>query len=266
MKQHLMPLLSRVRTGMRPWKIRERSATFAPQLERFDSSSVVSRGEAKPDMYRRSLGTGPAVNARSRNRNMSDGPRLVELTQLAGAGDRLAAAELATACHAELYEIAMRALRRERRHHTLNATALVNEAFQRLVKQKDVDWKGSTHFLAIAAVTIRRILIDYARKRRSRQQIEEKRQGSLRLTVFNEPVGGSFRESSVDLLALDAALKQLAELNERHARVVELKFFGGLTDKAVAEAIGVSERTVKYDWGFARAWLKKNVKIAQEPA
>ena len=144
-------------------------------------------------------------------------------------------------------------LRGERSDHSLQPTALVNEAYLRLVSGAPVDWNGRTHFFAAAAVAMRRVLVDHARRRNS-----AKRGGGLRRVELDEPIAAS-GEPDVDLLALTRALDRLEALHARHARIVELRFFGGLTVPEVAAALGLSTTTVEEGWAFARAWLAREL-------
>ena len=147
----------------------------------------------------------------------------------------------------ELRRVAHRALRRENPGHTLGTTGLVHEAYLRLVDQTRVAWQGRSHFYGIAAQAMRRILVDYARQHR-----RAKRGGGLRRVTLDESAL-SLDERSDNLIALDEALTRLAELNPRLSRVVEYRFFAGLTEEEIAEATGVTVRTVKRDWAKARA-------------
>ena len=147
-----------------------------------------------------------------------------------------------------LRNIAIGQLRGERAEHTLQPTALVNEAYLRLVGQREVDWRDRAHFFGLAAVTMRRVLVDHARRRKAKKRDVE---------VVNEPLtiaaeGGEV----VDLLDLDRALDRFAERFPRHAKVVEMRYFSGIELDDVAVALDLSPRTVKRDWAFARAWLR----------
>ncbi|MEE9297115.1 MAG: sigma-70 family RNA polymerase sigma factor [Phycisphaerae bacterium] len=170
--------------------------------------------------------------------------------------DQAAVAKLMPLVYAELRALAGRQLQRERRNHTLQATALVNEAYLRLVDQTQVDWKGKAHFLAVAAEVIRRILVDHARKRGAAKRGGGARQ--ITITLESAEAGPGWAPN-VDLLALDEALRELSELSERQAQVVQLRFFGGLSVEETAYALGVSERTIKGDWRVARAWLRRRL-------
>ncbi|HIG75890.1 MAG TPA: sigma-70 family RNA polymerase sigma factor [Bacteroidetes bacterium] len=160
--------------------------------------------------------------------------------------------------YGELQDLARRQLRGERDGHTLNTTALVHEAYLKLVRQDRADWQSRAHFLGVAALAMRRILINYAKKRKA-----EKRGGGAVLATFEEGAVGRVARTD-ELLALDEALDRLAERSERQARVVELSFFGGLTQPEIAEALGVSEITVRRDWRMARAWLSHELREAPD--
>ncbi len=168
-------------------------------------------------------------------------------------GKSSAANELMPLVFGELRSLAARLLSQERPGHTLQPTALVNEAFLRLVDQKRVSWQGRTHFFAIGAQAMRRILVDHARSK-----LRKKRgQRPLRVELTEKLLISS--ENIEDVLAVDEALEKLAELDPRQARIVELRFFGGLTVAEVAEAIGVSKRTVEAEWTMVRAWLRREL-------
>lgn len=168
-------------------------------------------------------------------------------------GDERALERLTPLVYEELRHQAARYLRRERPGHTLQTTGLIHEAYLRLVDAKDVDWQNRTHFFAIAANLMRRILVDHARRRDA-----EKRGGSqLRLTL-NDGLAVAY-ETDVDLLAIDEALDKLSVIDPQQARVVELRFFSGLSVDETAAALGVSPKTVKRDWSVARAWLRREI-------
>ena len=146
-------------------------------------------------------------------------------------------------------------LRRERPGHTLQPTDLVHEAYERLADGSRVNWRGRTHFFAVAAQVMRRLLVDHAR-RRDRQK---RGGGAQRITLGGVAARAGPDLDLEELIALDRALKKLGALDEREARVVELRYFGGLTTGEIASVLGVSERTVRSDWTFARAWLKQEL-------
>ena len=186
---------------------------------------------------------------------MSD-PTPKRITQLLVAwsnGDRAALDELVPLVHAELRRLARSYMRAERQAHTLQTSALVNEAYLRLVEQKQVRWQNRAHFLAIAAQLMRRILVDYARRR----QYQKRGGGALQVTLSEAESLGD--ERAPDLVALDEALKSLAEIDPRRSQVVELRFFGGLSIEETAEVLKVSPTTVERDWTIARAWLHKSL-------
>jgi RNA polymerase sigma factor (TIGR02999 family) len=182
--------------------------------------------------------------------------RLGDVTNLlrdARRGNRTAFDRLLPVVYDELRNVAQRQLRKEREGHTLFATALVHEAYIKLVDQADVEWQDRAHFFGIAARAMRQILIDYARRRKA-----EKRGGAWQRTTFtNKDIGLEIPMD--DLLNLDEALNRLGELDERLRRVVEYRFFGGLTEEEIAELLGVTQRTVQRDWVKARAWLYKEL-------
>lgn len=166
-------------------------------------------------------------------------------------GDREAMDRIFPIIYAELHRIAHAQLMRERDGHTLSATALVHEAYFKLVDVTRVEWRDRTHFLSMAARAMRRILIDYAR-----QHGRLRRGGDLRRVTLDEGVVAAEQQADT-LLALDLALEQLGQLDERLARLVECRFFGGLTEEDTAEVLGVSVRTVRRDWVKARGWLER---------
>lgn len=171
-----------------------------------------------------------------------------------GKGDQAALERLMPLVYAELRRLATNYLRRERKDHTLQPTALVNEAYLRLVGQKDGKWQNRAHFFAISAQLMRRILVDHARR-----HLAEKRGGSeqqrLSITSAQELVA----QPVVDLLALNEALEELTKMDPQQARIVELKFFGGLSIDETAEVVGVSHATVEREWKSARAWLRRQL-------
>ncbi len=164
-----------------------------------------------------------------------------------GASDRLV-----PLVYSELHDLAVHYMRNERADHTLQPTALVHEAYLRLVDQRNATWQNRSHFFGIAAQAMRRILVDHARRKRA-----TKRAGGERVTL-DESVAEA-PQRSVDLIALDDALVKLAALDPRQAKVVELRYFGGLDIEQVAESIGISPATVKRDWTFARAFLQREM-------
>jgi RNA polymerase sigma factor (TIGR02999 family) len=172
-----------------------------------------------------------------------------------GRGDRSAADELMPAVYDELRRQAERAMRREGHEHTLQATALVHESYLRLVDQRRVAWRNRAHFFAIASTVMRRILVDHARARLT----AKRGGGAAPVTLAGVQDGEAERVAEVDLLALHEALDRLARLDPEQARLVELRYFGGLTIEETAGALGVSAATVKREWAVARAWLRREL-------
>lgn len=172
-------------------------------------------------------------------------------------GEENAAEQLARVVYDELHAIAEHAMRRESGGHTLQSTILVHEAFLKLVDQREVNWQGRAHFFALAAQAIRRILVDHARRRNA-----QKRDGGSRITLEDAALEES--TDSIDLIAIDDALQKLAALDERQARVVELRFFTGLGVNETAEALGISPATVKRDWTFAKAFLQRELESVKD--
>lgn len=155
----------------------------------------------------------------------------------------------------ELHRQAARFLRKERQGHTLQTTALINEAYLKLIQQHSVKWESRTHFFAIAANAMRRILVDYARTTH-----RKKRGGDDLRLPLDEAMMIPGKENSVDLIALDEALGKLAERDERQARVVELRYFSGLSLEETAEALHISRATVATDWNMAKVWLYRELR------
>jgi len=186
-------------------------------------------------------------------------PELTQVLQRIDQGDPTARDRLWPLVYDELHGLARKAMAGERRDHTLQATALVHEAWLRLVGREPVGFNGRTHFFATAAQVIRHVLVDAARAHRADKRGGDR--GRITLTGFGDAEAAADHASAddVDLLALDEALEALAALDERQARVVELRFFGGLDVAATAAVLGVSERTVKGDWRVAKAWLARRL-------
>lgn len=154
----------------------------------------------------------------------------------------------------ELKRRASAYLRNEREGHTLQTTALVNEAYMKLVDKESIEWEDRSHFFAIAANAMRRILVDYARKKK-----RDKRGGKDADLPLEEAKYISSNEKSVDLVALDEALNELARFDERQAKIVELKYFGGMTNDETAKVLNISNVTVRRDWNLAKAWLHQQI-------
>jgi RNA polymerase sigma factor (TIGR02999 family) len=184
-----------------------------------------------------------------------DDPQIdvTRILERVSAGDAAAMEELMPAVYQELRNLAGSYVRRERVGHTLQPTALVNEAYLRLVKGEKPSWKDRAHFLATAARVMRNILVDYAVSRRRLKR------GGKRDRVPLEGVVVAFEERALDLLALSQALDRLAEFDEQKSRIVELRFFGGLTIAEASEVLGVSHATVEREWKVARAWLHREI-------
>jgi RNA polymerase sigma-70 factor, ECF subfamily len=163
--------------------------------------------------------------------------------------------------HAELAQLARRYMRRERPNHTLQPTALVNEAYIRLFGRQAADWQNRAHFLAHAAHTMRQVLVDHARARWTDKRGGKHIRLSLDEAGAKEHLGKTlgYSDRSVDVLALNDALDELAQLDPRQTSVVELRFFGGLTEKEISELLGVTVRTVRRDWSTARLWLRRHI-------
>lgn len=183
-------------------------------------------------------------------------PSPQEVTQLLVAwrnGDEAARDELMPLVYQELHRLAHQYMSRERSGHTLQTSALVNEAFLRLADQRDVQWQNRAHFIGIAGQMMRRILVDYARNR----GYAKRGGGAVQVSLDEELVVSD--ERSAEVVALDDALQSLARLDERKSRLVELRFFGGLSIEETAEVLGVSPGTVMRDWTLAKAWLRREM-------
>jgi RNA polymerase sigma factor (TIGR02999 family) len=170
-------------------------------------------------------------------------------------GNREAANQLMELVYGELHRIASREMRRERPEHTLQTTALVHEMYLRLCGSGPVNWQDRAHFFAVAAQQLRRVLVDYARRVHS-----EKRGGGQVRLELRDSYGGAW-EIDDRLLALDESLTRLQALDERAAKVIELRFFGGLSEAEAAEALDISVATLKRDWEFARTWLASRLDV-----
>ncbi|MFO1050791.1 MAG: ECF-type sigma factor [Planctomycetota bacterium] len=191
---------------------------------------------------------------------MSDDLRatVTRLLTKAADGDQEAVSRIVPQVYEELRRLARARLRGQGDGATLQATALVHEAWIKLVDQTEVDFRGRNHFFAAAALAMRHVLVDHARARKRLKRGG----GAQRVELTSDPA--SPEHEAVDILALDAALKRLAEQSPRRAQVVELRWFGGLTNREVAETLGIGEATVERDWQFSKAWLKRA--LAVEPS
>ncbi len=172
-----------------------------------------------------------------------------------GSGDALE--ELLPVVYAQLHGLARRQLQREREGHTLQATALVNEAYLRLVAERERNWENRAHFMTVAATAMRRVLVNHAEKRRA-----QKRGGDRERIALDEALDGALdalADRAADVLALDEALDRLADFDPQKSRIVELRFYGGLTIEETAHVLDVSTRTVERGWRLAKAWLRTEV-------
>ncbi|HZN59189.1 MAG TPA: sigma-70 family RNA polymerase sigma factor [Planctomycetota bacterium] len=188
--------------------------------------------------------------------------QVTSILQALSNGDPRAADSLVPFFHNELHEIAQRCLRGERKDHTLQATALIDEAYVRLVDQGAMRWEDRAHFLAWAARIMRQVLVSHGRGRRALKRGGGRDRQPLS-GIFVAARGGSGGETILDLGALETALGKLASIDDRKARIVELKFFGGLSIEQLGEVLGLSHATVEREWRFARAWLHKEVSGAR---
>ena len=186
---------------------------------------------------------------------------LTQLLRATASGDRSHLDALMAAIYQDLHRLARKHMKVERDDHTLQPTALVHEAYMRLINQHSTDWKDRVHFFAIASRIIRRILVDHARERGA-----AKRGGTVRRVPFEE-IDPMAAVAGVDLLALDEALHELGEIDAQQAKIVELRYFSGLTVEEVAELLGVGKRTVDREWQCAKAWLfcRLSDGIVEEP-
>jgi RNA polymerase sigma factor (TIGR02999 family) len=174
-----------------------------------------------------------------------------------GGGNRTATEELMSLVYDELHKIATQYLRKERSDHTLQPTALVHEAYLKLVDISDITWQDRAHFFAVSSQVMRHILVDYARARET-----EKRGGEIQKITLDEALissGELAKTPDIDLLALDDALRQLATFDPQQSRIVELRFFGGLTIEETADVLQISPATIKREWSLAKAWLHKTL-------
>jgi len=178
---------------------------------------------------------------------------ITQLLKAWGNGEQEALEQLIPLIYSELHRLAHRYMERERNAHTLQSTALVHEAYERLIDLKEVSWQNRAHFFGVSARLMRRVLVDYARSRRY-----SKRGGEWRQVPLNEAVA-VFRDRRTDVVALDDALRTLAGIDPRKSRVVEMRFFGGLSIKETAEVLNVSPETVLRDWRLAKVWLLREL-------
>jgi RNA polymerase sigma factor (TIGR02999 family) len=188
--------------------------------------------------------------------HIEDSSRVTLLLRRYSAGDCGAHEELFSLLYEDLRYMAGAFMRRERPNHTMQPTALVHEAYMRLIAETEVDWQSRAHFMGVAALVMRRIIIDYARAHRA-----EKRGAGAPLVMFDDALGMARTEHDLDqLLTIDEALTRLAQVDERQAKIAEMKFFAGLTGEEIGLLLGMSERTVKREWSIARAWLRAELR------
>jgi RNA polymerase sigma factor (TIGR02999 family) len=180
--------------------------------------------------------------------------QVTDLLQKWKSGDEEALERLTPLVYDQLHRMAHQYIRRERRGHTLQTTALVNEAYLRLVDYKRLDWQNRAHFFAVSAVVMRRILVDYARQRTS-----DKRGGEGFQVSLSDNLAFTSERAS-ELIALDEAIESLNQLYPRRSKVVELRYFGGMNNQEAAAVLKVSEATIERDWRFAKAWLYRELK------
>jgi RNA polymerase sigma factor (TIGR02999 family) len=189
------------------------------------------------------------------NRSDPEKQNITEILRQWSGGKQEALDQLMPLVYAELHRQAAQYLRRERANHTLQTTALIHEAYLKLIDQRNVNWESRTHFFAIAAQSMRRILVDYAKTRN-----REKRGGAEENLPLKEALQIQAKEEkTVDLIALDEALTKLSKIDEQQARVVEMRYFADLSLEETAEALGVSRATAARDWSVAKAWLLREL-------
>ena len=206
----------------------------------------------KPQTFQKIFPEGPSVIIGAANSKKS----MAEVTKLLvdwGSGDKPALEQLMRVVYRELHRLARRYMARERLGHTLQPSALVNEAYLRLIDVTQVEWQNRAHFFGVSAILMRRILVDFARRKHY-----QKRGGGAQQITFNEELLCEPRAN--DVVALDDALNTLEAVDSRKVRVIEMRFFAGLSNKETANALGVSTDTVMRDWKFAKAWLQRELK------
>jgi RNA polymerase sigma factor (TIGR02999 family) len=188
---------------------------------------------------------------------MSSSGEVTSLLSEIRKGNQQAEARLIPLVYDELHRLAAHYMRHERPGHTLQTTALVNEAYLRLVRQREHNWQNRAHFFGLAAGLMRRILVDHARSHK-----RSKRGGDVGLVPLDEAMVFS-PQQSLELIELDEAMNRLAQAHPRQQRIVEMRFFGGLSIEEIAEALAISPKTVKRDWSVARAWLHREIRGGQ---
>ncbi len=188
------------------------------------------------------------------NRSEQNSHEITQMLLECNGGNRSSLDKLLPFVYDELHRQAARYLRRERRDHTLQTTALIHEAYLKLIDQREVNWESRTHFFAIAAQAMRRILVDYAKAKH-----RAKRGGGDIQITFDEAALVTADEKSIDLIALDEALNRLAIKDKQQARVVELRYFSGLNLEETAKALEISRITAARDWAMAKAWIRREL-------
>jgi RNA polymerase sigma factor (TIGR02999 family) len=185
-------------------------------------------------------------------RQMNQTSQITEMLLNWSNGNHEALAELMPVVYDELHKLAARYLRHERQNHSLQTTALIHEAYIKLIDQKNVNWQNRNHFFAVSSQMMRRILVDHARTKQ-----RQKRGGNAVDLSLSEVTIAIDRNKSIDLIELDDALNRLKEIDERQVKVVELRYFSGLTLEETAEVLKISRSTVAEDWSLAKAWLHR---------
>jgi RNA polymerase sigma factor (TIGR02999 family) len=184
--------------------------------------------------------------------SLSDG-QVTILLQAMNRGDKSAADQLLPLVYSELHRLAKGYMSRERRDHTLQPTALINQAYLRIAQQENVEWQNHAHFIGFAANVMRRVLVDHARERNAAMR------GGKQIRVDLDEGLAVSKERSAEILLLEDALTRLEQLNPRQAKVVEMRYFGGLSVEEVASVLGIASRSVKRDWALARMWLFEEI-------
>ncbi|MEO8256074.1 MAG: sigma-70 family RNA polymerase sigma factor [Acidobacteriota bacterium] len=225
--------------------------------------------QRRPDLDRRGSARSLQCDRRSsreeRHMDKSAGGDITGLLEQWRNGDRAVEARIVDAVYGELHQIAQRYARRERRGHSLQATALVNEAYVRLVARRS-SWKNRAQFFGVAATLMRRILIDHARRSRAGKRGDGIAHVALDDELLDRAARANLSATNLDdVIAVDEALTRLAAVDGRQGRIVELRFFAGMTSKEIAEVLGIGERTVDREWAIAQAWLYVELRKRPEP-
>lgn len=211
------------------------------------------------------------MEPRNKNEPQSEPGQVTRLLQRWADGDAAALEALWPLVYDDVRQLARRQMAGERGNHTLQGTALVNEAFIRLAGQRVFEWQNRSQFLSLAAQIMRRVLVDYARQRGAQRRGDEARRVSLHdtqaaLEVEQAQAAQAFNDERVDVLAIDSALTKLQQIDEPQSRIVELRYFGGLTLEQTATVAGISLASVKREWAMARAWLRRELAAAEAGA